>query len=64
MISPCINICQIGPHGFCIGCARNMDEIARWSTMPGPCRDRIIASLPQRRADMACRPDATATDQK
>lgn len=47
--SPCVNICSIDPHdSLCEGCRRTLDEIARWTTMPGAERDRIMAELPGR----------------
>lgn len=49
MISPCVNICQIGGNGRCIGCARSLDEIARWGLMTETERQRIMADLPARR---------------
>ena len=29
--SPCMNICKLDKSGFCIGCFRTKEEIARWS---------------------------------
>jgi predicted Fe-S protein YdhL (DUF1289 family) len=49
MKSPCVNVCQMDPErGLCIGCARTLDEIARWSTLTDEERDRIMAELPER----------------
>jgi predicted Fe-S protein YdhL (DUF1289 family) len=32
--SPCINVCTMDEtSGLCRGCARTLDEIARWSSM-------------------------------
>lgn len=32
--SPCVSVCRMNPRsGLCEGCARTLDEIARWSTM-------------------------------
>jgi predicted Fe-S protein YdhL (DUF1289 family) len=28
--SPCVKICILDPQGYCIGCYRTIDEIARW----------------------------------
>jgi predicted Fe-S protein YdhL (DUF1289 family) len=54
MKSPCINVCQMDPQrGLCLGCARTLDEIARWASMSGGERERIIAELPARRSDLA-----------
>jgi len=49
--SPCVKICTYEPHsGFCSGCGRTLDEIARWSEMSGEERRRIMAELPARLA--------------
>jgi len=37
-------------RGLCLGCARSLEEIARWSAMTDPEREKIIAELPARRA--------------
>jgi hypothetical protein len=34
--------------GLCIGCARTLDEIARWAEMSDAERERVIAQLPHR----------------
>ena len=28
--SPCVNICVLDAHGYCIGCYRTIEEIAGW----------------------------------
>ena len=49
MKSPCIKVCQMDPQrGLCLGCARTLDEIARWGTMTDAERDRVMAQLPER----------------
>jgi predicted Fe-S protein YdhL (DUF1289 family) len=35
-------------RGLCLGCARTLDEIARWATMSNAERDRILSELPER----------------
>ena len=47
--SPCNQVCQMDPRsGLCIGCARTLDEIARWAQMSAAERERVLAELPQR----------------
>jgi len=47
--SPCNNVCQLDPKsGLCIGCARTLDEIARWAEMSDAERERVMAELPRR----------------
>ena len=36
-------------RGLCLGCARTLDEIARWGSMNEAERERVMAALPQRR---------------
>jgi uncharacterized protein len=48
--SPCINVCQMdAATGWCGGCLRTLDEIARWSSLDEPRRHAVLAALPQRR---------------
>ena len=54
MKSPCIKVCQMDPQrGLCLGCARTLDEIARWGTMGESERNAIMAALPARREKLA-----------
>jgi predicted Fe-S protein YdhL (DUF1289 family) len=49
MKSPCVKVCQMDPkRGLCLGCARTLDEIARWAQMSDAERDRVLAELPSR----------------
>lgn len=31
--SPCINLCTVACDGFCAGCYRTKEEIAKWQRM-------------------------------
>jgi len=47
--SPCINICVMDEAtGWCIGCGRTLDEIARWGGTDQADRDTVMAELPAR----------------
>ena len=47
--SPCIKLCVVHPETrLCTGCARSIDEIARWSQMSEGERTEIMAELPTR----------------
>ncbi|HEY6579015.1 MAG TPA: DUF1289 domain-containing protein [Rhizomicrobium sp.] len=49
VVSPCIKVCAIDPTtGLCAGCARTLDEIARWSAMSDAQRAQIMRELPGR----------------
>ena len=49
--SPCVKICTLDARtATCLGCARTVDEIARWSAMSAAERARIMAELPARLA--------------
>jgi uncharacterized protein len=49
ILSPCIGICQLGRDGYCDGCLRSGDEIARWIAMDDAERRRLMDEvLPQR----------------
>jgi predicted Fe-S protein YdhL (DUF1289 family) len=48
--TPCINICILDQTtGLCLGCARTLDEIARWASFSDSERSRIMAELPMRK---------------
>ncbi len=47
--SPCIKLCVVHPATrLCTGCARSIDEIARWSQMSAAERTEVLADLPNR----------------
>jgi predicted Fe-S protein YdhL (DUF1289 family) len=49
--TPCIHVCVIDRDtGLCLGCARTLDEIARWGALTEAERQRIVAELPGRKA--------------
>lgn len=49
--SPCVRVCVVHPETrLCIGCARSIDEIGRWSRMTSEERRAIMAELPGRTA--------------
>jgi uncharacterized protein len=33
ILSPCVGICRLDSRGYCEGCHRTGDEIARWRNM-------------------------------
>jgi predicted Fe-S protein YdhL (DUF1289 family) len=50
-------------RGLCIGCCRTLDEIAHWGAMTDFERERVLFSLPERRASLvndSSTPEATA----
>jgi uncharacterized protein len=52
--TPCIQVCILDPASrLCRGCARTLDEIARWSALSDAERRRVMAELPERRARLA-----------
>ena len=54
MTSPCNKVCVMDAEGrYCLGCARTLDEISRWSSMTDEERAAVLAQLPARRSDVA-----------
>jgi predicted Fe-S protein YdhL (DUF1289 family) len=52
--TPCNRVCVVHPaRGFCIGCGRTLDEIARWMDFAPAERARIVAQLPSRLAALS-----------
>jgi predicted Fe-S protein YdhL (DUF1289 family) len=57
--SPCVRLCRIDADSqLCIGCRRNLDEIAAWGGMTEAQRLAVMASLPARGARLSSRPSA------
>jgi uncharacterized protein len=51
ILSPCIGTCRLGIDGYCEGCLRTGDEIARWVAMGEAERRRLLDDvLPRREA--------------
>jgi hypothetical protein len=54
--SPCIKVCVMDSDtGYCLGCARTLDEIALWSAATVGERRSILAELPKRLKTLAVR---------
>lgn len=50
-LTPCIGICKLDSRGYCVGCLRTGDEIARWRGMTDHERLRLMRDvLPTREA--------------
>lgn len=48
--SPCVNVCRLDAGtGWCVGCRRNLDEIAAWSRLDEAARRAVWQQLAQRR---------------
>lgn len=50
--SPCVNVCALGDHGFCIGCFRSADEIAGWYRMTFQEKREVVNRLDVRAVDL------------
>ncbi|HEY8616280.1 DUF1289 domain-containing protein [Phenylobacterium sp.] len=49
--TPCIKVCVVdGESGLCMGCYRQLHEVAGWARLPDDERERIMAELPSRRS--------------
>lgn len=47
--TPCIRVCILDPErAHCIGCGRNLDEIAQWTGLSDRQRAIVMADLPRR----------------
>ena len=48
--TPCVQVCVVdGESGLCLGCFRDLSEVAGWSRLSDAERARIMAELPTRR---------------
>jgi predicted Fe-S protein YdhL (DUF1289 family) len=47
--SPCVLVCTLDLEtGWCLGCGRTRDEIARWTAMTPDERHALLSALPDR----------------
>jgi predicted Fe-S protein YdhL (DUF1289 family) len=47
--SPCVKVCVVdGQTGFCLGCGRTLNEIARWMKLTDAERTTVWQGLPPR----------------
>ena len=54
MTSPCTKVCVMDAENrYCVGCARTLGEIARWSEMSEQERAAVMAELPARKQQQA-----------
>ena len=44
-LTPCIGICRLDAQGYCVGCRRNGEEIARWRGMDDAERLRLMHEI-------------------
>ena len=50
ILSPCVNVCEMGDDGLCEGCLRTLDEIAAWGVMSPQGRMHVVDELIPERA--------------
>ncbi|MDZ4762481.1 MAG: DUF1289 domain-containing protein [Alphaproteobacteria bacterium] len=51
--TPCVKVCVVdGQSGQCLGCARTLNEIARWARLSDAERAEVMARLPARLAGL------------
>lgn len=56
-LTPCVGICRLDEKGYCVGCRRSLDEIARWGTLSDAERLRCMREeLPKRPGYSSHRP--------
>jgi uncharacterized protein len=53
--SPCTKVCTLDGDGFCLGCLRTGDEIARWRDMSAEEQWQLIEALAERRRQRTTR---------
>lgn len=50
--SPCVKLCKLDDHSMCIGCARSLAEIARWSQMNNVEKQAVLDAVDARRGTL------------
>ena len=54
--SPCTSVCKMDDRtGWCLGCMRTIDEIARWSVLDEAAKQRVRETLEVRREQFGVR---------
>lgn len=49
--TPCVKVCVVdGESGLCMGCYRQLNEVAAWARLSDDERAAIMAELPSRRS--------------
>jgi predicted Fe-S protein YdhL (DUF1289 family) len=49
--TPCVKVCVVdGESGLCLGCYRDLSEVAGWARLSDDERAHIMAELPSRRS--------------
>ena len=43
--SPCVGVCRLDRRGYCVGCLRSGEEIARWGAMAETERLRVMREI-------------------
>ena len=48
--TPCIKVCVVdGESGLCLGCYRQLNEVAGWARLTDAEREAILSELPSRK---------------
>jgi predicted Fe-S protein YdhL (DUF1289 family) len=50
--SPCINLCEMAPTGYCKGCMRTIDEIVQWGSANDDYKRAVWAEIKRREAQL------------
>ena len=50
--SPCVKVCSLDERGYCTGCLRTVEEIARWSTLSAAEQWQVIAAIERRKVSL------------
>ena len=51
--SPCVDVCRMdAANGYCEGCQRSLEEIARWSVYSPAEKRAVLAQLPARKTTL------------
>jgi predicted Fe-S protein YdhL (DUF1289 family) len=59
--SPCVSVCRMDEAtGWCLGCARTIDEIAAWGSLSDDAKRAVWARLPARHAEFQRRSGSAA----
>lgn len=61
--SPCVGVCKMNDvSGWCTGCYRSLEEIARWGRLPDADKSALWVHIEQRQAATLARSSAAPSE--
>jgi uncharacterized protein len=46
--SPCVKVCELNAEKVCVGCGRDVSEIARWNSLSDAQKESVVEAARRR----------------